>query len=300
MTNKVSRRAFLKGLIGTITGSLLAVFGGYGYARYIEPKLIRTESIPIESSKLPQSFSGTKIVQFSDTHLSEYYPISQLEKIATKINQLSPDLILFTGDLVDKPNQYGFLHQIAPILKKLKAPLGKYAIYGNHDHGGYGTDIYENIMKESEFKLLKNTGVKIQLIDGSAILLTGLDDMMLGRPDFGQTLKEAKEELYTILMAHEPDAALNAKAFPVDLQLSGHSHGGQVQLPFYGPLITPPFAAVYTEGLYEVDRMKLYVNRGLGTTRLPFRFFSVPEITLFTLSKKSASAMVSEDRQKRH
>lgn len=285
MSNEISRRVFLKRFFGTMAGALIASIGGYVYAKYIEPKLIQTKTVEIASSKLPTSFAGTKIVQFSDTHLSGDYPISQLVKIVNKINQLSPDLIFFTGDLVDKPNQYGFLHQIAPVLMKLKAPLGKFAIYGNHDHGGYGTAVYETIMKESDFKLLKNNGEKISLLDGASMFVGGLDDMMLGRPDFDLTLRGADSTLFTILLAHEPDAALEAKKYAVDLQLSGHSHGGQVQLPLYGPLITPPFASIYTEGLYEVDAMKLYVNRGLGTTRLPYRFFSVPEITVFTLIK---------------
>ncbi|USK35440.1 metallophosphoesterase [Bacillus sp. F19] len=285
MTKDITRRAFLRGLFASLAATLLAAFGGYGYARYIEPKLIQTTEVEISSTKLPSSFSGVKIVQFSDIHLSEEYSINQLVKIVNKINQLSPDVIFFTGDLIDKPNQYGYLHQISPVLRRLKAPLGKYAIYGNHDHGGYGTAVYETIMKNSNFKLLKNRGERISLLDGSSVFVAGIDDMMLGRPDFNQTFTDASSRLFTILLAHEPDAALEAKQFSVDLQLSGHSHGGQVQLPFYGPLITPPFASVYTEGLYEVDSMKLYVNRGLGTTRLPYRFFSVPEITVFTLIK---------------
>lgn len=285
MTKDITRRAFLRGLFASLAATLLAAFGGYGYARYIEPRLIQTTEVEISSTKLPSSFSGVKIVQFSDIHLSEEYSINQLVKIVNKINQLSPDVIFFTGDLIDKPNQYGYLHQISPVLRRLKAPLGKYAIYGNHDHGGYGTAVYETIMKNSNFKLLKNRGERISLLDGSSVFVAGIDDMMLGRPDFNQTFTDASSRLFTILLAHEPDAALEAKQFSVDLQLSGHSHGGQVQLPFYGPLITPPFASVYTEGLYEVDSMKLYVNRGLGTTRLPYRFFSVPEITVFTLIK---------------
>jgi predicted MPP superfamily phosphohydrolase len=285
VTKDITRRTFLKGLFASLAGTLLAAFGGYGYARYIEPRLIQTTEVEISSTKLPSSFSGVRIVQFSDIHLSEEYSIDQLVKIVNKINQLSPDVIFFTGDLIDKPNQYGYLHQISPVLRRLKAPLGKYAIYGNHDHGGYGTAVYKTIMKDSNFKLLKNRGERISLLDGSSVFVAGIDDMMLGRPDFNQTFTDAGSRLFTILLAHEPDAALEAKQHSVDLQLSGHSHGGQVQLPFYGPLITPPYASIYTEGLYEVDSMKLYVNRGLGTTRLPYRFFSVPEITVFTLIK---------------
>jgi predicted MPP superfamily phosphohydrolase len=268
---------------------LFALFFGYAYARYIEPKLIKVTQIPMKNVKIPPAFDGLRVVQFSDTHLGHDYSIAQLVKVVSKINQLSPDIVLFTGDLVDKPNQYEFLHKIAPELKKLKAPLGKYSIYGNHDHGGYGTDVYKAIMDESGFSLLKNSGKKISLLDGSFIYLAGIDDLMLGKPDYQQALAGADSSHFTLLLAHEPDAALETKKHPADWQLSGHSHGGQVQLPLYGPLITPPFASVYTEGMYEEDGLTLYVNRGLGTTRLPFRFLSVPEITVFTLKTKEKS-----------
>lgn len=127
---------------------------------------------------------------------------------------------------------------------------------------------------------------EIQLIDGSKLIVAGLDDVMLGRPDFHQTMGNIDKNYFAILLVHEPDTVLQAKNYNVDLQLSGHSHGGQVKIPFIGPLYTPPYAKSFSEGFYTVDHTKLYVNRGLGTTRLPFRFLAVPEITLFTLYSK--------------
>lgn len=284
MTNTYSRRSFLKGVLSLSFASLLAAVGGYSYARYIEPSLLDETFITIKNSKIPTGFNGVKIVQFSDTHLSEFYSLQRLEKIVAKINDLEPDLLIFTGDLMDKPNQYDTPEKIAPILKTLIAPIGKFAIYGNHDHGGYGTDIYKEIMINSGFKLLKNDAHMITLRDGSNIQIAGIDDLILGQPNYKKTLSKLNPNLFSILLVHEPDAAIHSKDYPIDLQLSGHSHGGQIQLPFYGPLITPPFASIYPEGMYDVtNKMKLYVNRGLGMTRLPFRFFCKPEITVFTL-----------------
>lgn len=283
MTKLYSRRSFLKGFFTFSFASIFTAAGGYTYARYIEPTLLDIVNISISNKKVPKTFQGFKIVQFSDTHLSDFFTLERLETIVTEINQLSPDLLLFTGDLMDEPNQYKEINKVVPVLEKLNAPFGKFAVYGNHDHGGYGTDIYRNVITMSGFTLLQNEVATISMIDGSKIGIAGLDDLMLGKPQYEGTLGNLNDHLFNILLAHEPDAALETKNYHIDLQLSGHSHGGQIQVPFYGPLITPPYANVYPEGLYEVGKMKLYVNRGLGTTRLPFRFLSTPEITVVTL-----------------
>ncbi len=284
--NKLTRRQFLKHFFWTAACSLFASSGLYIYSRYIEPRRLEIKKINVSHPKIPKGFDGLKIVQFSDTHLNNDFTIANLERIVNQINRLNPDIIVFTGDLIDEPNSYPAVHQIAPILKRLRADFGKYAIYGNHDHGGYGTDIYRNILQNAEFHLLQNEKKEIQLIDGSKLIVAGLDDVMLGRPDFQQTMGNIDKNYFTILLVHEPDTVLQAKNYNVDLQLSGHSHGGQVKIPFIGPLYTPPYAKSFSEGFYTVDHTKLYVNRGLGTTRLPFRFLAVPEITLFTLYSK--------------
>lgn len=285
MTKLYSRRSFIKGIFTISFAGLLTAAGGYLYARYIEPSRLEIVNKTIVSSKIPEAFKGFKIVQFSDTHLSDFFTLNRLDTIVAKINDLSPDLLIFTGDLMDEPNQYTKINQIVPILEKLKAPYGKYAVYGNHDHGGYGTDIYKNVMTMSGFKVLQNEVSNI-IKNNQTIGIAGLDDLMLGKPSYEATLGNLNRERFNILLAHEPDAAVKSKTFPVDLQLSGHSHGGQIQLPFYGPLITPPYATVYSEGMYSIGEMQLYVNRGLGTTRLPFRFLSTPEITVFTLTSR--------------
>ncbi|PMC35111.1 metallophosphoesterase [Bacillus sp. UMB0899] len=283
MTKLYSRRSFLKGLFSITIGGILTGASGYTYARYFEPSFLEINKLKITHPKIPKSFDGFKIVQFSDTHLSEYFTIDRLKTIVGKINSLNPDVLFFTGDLMDEPNQYTQIKEIVPILEKLEAPFGKFAVYGNHDHGGYGTDIYRNVITMAGFTVLQNEVKNISMLDGNKISISGIDDLMLGKPSYEGTLGNLNENTFNILLAHEPDAALKSKNYPVHLQLSGHSHGGQVQLPFYGPLITPPYATEYFEGMYDVGNMKLYVNRGLGTTRLPFRFLSVPELTQITL-----------------
>ncbi len=287
MPRKISRRTFLKRAFGTLFTLIAAGTGGYYYAREIEPKLLEINRQSITHSLIPRGFDQFKIVQFSDTHLGFQYSIEQFKKLIERINQLEPDIVLFTGDLIDQPNKYEKRGEIAPILQNLQAPFGKFAVYGNHDHGGYGTDIYRDIIEDCGFILLQNDSREIRLLDDSAIHICGLDDALLGQPDLGQATNELSAATFNILLSHEPDIALQAAGYNIHLQLSGHSHGGQVKIPFIGALYTPPFSDIYHEGLYKIENtipLLLYVNRGLGTTRLPFRFLSKPEITLFTLT----------------
>lgn len=278
-----SRRQFLKGFLGFAAAGLFTAAGGLGYARYLEPHMLETNLIPIRHRLIPKGFDQFRIVQFSDTHLSEYFTADELSNVVSQVNALSPDLIVFSGDLIDKPHRYREHERAVNALKKLAAPYGKLAIFGNHDHGGYGTKVYQTLMASAGFRVLRNDFMKLELIDGSVIEIASLDDLMLGRPDYEGILSKLSEKAFSILLVHEPDAALTAKQYPVNLQISGHTHGGQIQIPVFGPLITPPYGEIYTEGMYETAGMKIYVNRGIGTTRLPLRFLSKPEITVFQL-----------------
>ncbi|KAA6453070.1 metallophosphoesterase [Bacillus swezeyi] len=284
----MSRRHFLKGLLGLTAAGILTTAGGFGYARYLEPHMLETNVIPIKHPLIPKGFDKFRIVQFSDTHLSEYFTADELMDIVHQVNRLNPDLIVFSGDLIDKPHHFQDHERAVQALKKLSAPYGKIAIYGNHDHGGYGTKVYQTLMASAGFRVMRNDFMTLELIDGSMIELASLDDLMLGKPNYEAILSKLSEKVFSILLVHEPDSALTAKDYPVNLQISGHTHGGQVQLPVFGPLITPPYGEIYTEGMYERDGMKIYVNRGIGTTRLPLRFLSKPEITVFQLESRKS------------
>lgn len=288
MAKKLSRRIFLKQIGAISFTGLLTTTLGYMYARYMEPRQLAIQKHIITHPLIPKGFNGTKIVQFSDTHLGFYYSLNQLNDLVTEINYHSPDIVIFTGDLIDNPKQYKQPEHIMNILKKIDAPLGKLAIYGNHDHGGYGTDMYRNIMENAGFQILQNDVRIIKLLDKSEIILAGLDDCILGKPSFDTLSKQMKHDCYTILLAHEPDVAVKAAQYHYHLQISGHTHGGQIKLPFFGPLYTPPLGKKFIEGFYEVNnkKMMLYVNRGLGSTRLPLRFLSKPELTIFTLRSR--------------
>lgn len=280
---KISRRTFIKRSISTVLSLAGISVGSRYYAEYIEPFWIDITNHTIYNEHIPNGFSGTKIVQFSDTHIGFQYQLKDLKKTVQKINELKPHIILFTGDLMDKPNQYHSTKELISVLRLLEASMGKYCIFGNHDHGGYGSTIYQNIMEASDFTMLQNTNIHITNKEQQSIYIAGIDDAMLGRPSFKQTVSGIDQKAYTILLSHAPDFADEANQLGISLQLSGHSHGGQVRIPFYGALITPPYAKKYDKGMYQLSHMQLYVNRGLGTTRLPFRFLTRPEISVFTL-----------------
>ncbi|MEH7117019.1 metallophosphoesterase [Neobacillus vireti] len=286
MMRKQTRRTFIKRILGSFLAVLGLSSGGYLYANRIEPSLLEITELDIIHPLIPKSFEGIRMIQFSDTHLGFQYNLSQFKKLVTKINALKPDIILFTGDLVDEPNRYSRVNDLAPILHSLQAPLGKYCIFGNHDHGGYGSEIYRNLMESTNFHVLLNQSANITLENGSSFSLIGIDDAMLGNPDLPLALKNVPNNHFKLLLSHAPDLAESAAQYPIHWQLSGHSHGGQVKLPLVGALITPPFAQRYPEGLYSMQGkypLTLYVNRGIGTTRLPFRFMAKPELTIFTL-----------------
>lgn len=288
----MDRRTFLKQFFGGILAFFGLSGGTYYYARQIEPAMLKITHNHIYSDKISASFNDFKIVQFSDTHVGFHYSLEQLHELVQRINNEDPDIIVFTGDLIDEPQAFPYQQQLALILKKLNAKLGKYWVYGNHDHGGYGTNIILEIMNQADFTLLKNEHVLIDVED-EQIALAGLDDAILGKPDYHLALEAIQPGLFTILLVHEPDLADQTKLFQVDIQLSGHSHGGQVRFPFIGHLYTPTYAEKYVQGKYVFSDhpLKLFVSRGVGTTRLPFRFLCKPEINIYHLTNQPYTSM---------
>jgi predicted MPP superfamily phosphohydrolase len=253
-----------------------------GYSIFGERYWIQTKQVSLSFPKLPEAFAGMRMVQFSDVHLGKYYSKSRLENLVTEIMKLKPDLICFTGDLFDthdgEPND-----EIIPVLAKLNAPFGKFAVLGNHDHA-LGKARIANILGNSGFRVLDNEQSIVEK-QGEHIRIVGVDDMFVGKPNLRTALQEDLAQPFTLLLSHAPDFADQASYFPVNLQISGHSHGGQVRLPLIGALTTPKFGRKYVQGLHKVkgSQLLVYTNRGIGTTNLPIRLFCRPEVTVFTI-----------------
>lgn len=254
------------------------------YATKIEPFSLQINTYTMKAN-IKEELS---VVQISDIQISEYYPVEKLEKIVTKINKLEPDIVLFTGDLYENYADYGPEDSVIAMLNQIKNTYGKYAIYGNRDYGGGASRRYSKVMEEAGFTLLVNEGIFITLKNEEKIFLGGLDDSLLSTPNVDQVIADMQEQEanYHILLTHEPDVVDQFKDANFDLVLAGHSHGGQVKIPFFGG-ITTSLAEKYLNGFYDVsDTMQLYVNTGIGTSRYPIRFLVPPEIARFNLINK--------------
>lgn len=275
---KIGKRIVKILLILVILGAITV-----GYAFKIEPKLLVAENILLDyaASDAPEQI---KIVQFSDTHLGEGYSLEQLEKAVKKINEQKADFVIFTGDLMDSAYTYEEQDEAAKILGEIEAGMEKLAVWGNHDIGGGGIRVYGDMMEQAGFTLLRNESLRLPFTEGHDIVFSGLDDGMLGQPDYSTVAKREREEDFHVLISHSPDPIENVEKENVDLTLSGHSHGGQIKLPFIGPLVKVPLAKIYYDGLYSLNSGKLYVNTGLGTTKIHARLFNPPAITVFRLT----------------
>ncbi len=275
---QLNRRSFLK-LSGTALFAALGAMMSYFFIKneYEDPVI---EYVKISIPNLPSAFDGYRIVQISDFH---YYPITTLELINQAVqmaNALEPDLILLTGDYVW--HEVEMIFEMMPSLAGLNAKHGIYACLGNHDLWT-DVDVVTQAFKEVRLPLLVNHGLPITL-GKDRIYLASLDDGWSGQPDLTAAMGNWSEGAPTVLLMHEPDLATEYSLDKrISLQLSGHSHGGQVRLPFVGALILPYLSWKYPMGLYDVNGMWLYTNRGLGTTNIPLRVNCAPEITELTL-----------------
>lgn len=262
---------------------ILAAIAAYAY--YIEPELLIVRDMQIKSQNIQstnQNSEKIKVVFFSDTHFREEYNEKKLDAIVEKINEQDADIVAFGGDLIDS-------YYVSPVdldylkagLSKVKAKYGKFAVYGNHDYGGGASRIYGDLMTESGFTVLKNDFV---MIDEINTVVYGMDDYLLGNPD-KSVAENADKSYYNILLSHAPDIIDDSKVKNVDFILSGHTHGGQVFIPFFQEKILPPGGVKYVKGLYNVNDSQLFVSSGIGTTKIKFRFLNVPEIMSFKLER---------------
>lgn len=251
------------------------------YARYLGTSNLVIKEYSIINEKIPLNFHGLKIVQFSDLHYGTTIKEEELKNVINKINELNPDIIFFTGDLID--NSYKISEDeeklIAKELNKLKPNIGIYAVRGNHDIN----DNFENIIKNTYIELLNNQN-KLLYFDNSStpIMLIALDDNLKGTQNIDNAFNFEDNDYYKILITHEPD---DYDKLPknVNLFLAGHSHLGQVRLPFIGSVYNMEGAKKYKEEKYEIDETNLFISGGLGTTKIKYRFLDKPSINFFRL-----------------
>jgi predicted MPP superfamily phosphohydrolase len=292
---EVNRRGFLKSSFITTIGIGAAGMGTYYYSRDIEPAWIDITHIQLSLPRLTAAFKGYRLVQISDLHTDDtWMTATRLAGVVQTVNALNPDLLVITGDYVTWliPDSADTLSA----LSKLRAKDGVLGILGNHDHAS-GADLVTSIVSANNVRMLNNATYTIQRGD-QMLHIVGMDDLWpanrgIPAPVWSHLslLKSLTSSIpaegTAILLVHEPDFADVATSVNrYALQLSGHSHGGQVQIPFVGPLRVPPLSNKYPSGLYHVGDMVLYTNRGLGMVKPQVRFNCRPEITVFELSPR--------------
>ena len=250
------------------------------YARWIEPHWLRITRLKVPLPNLPPAFDGYRIVQLSDIHLGVPLTQRHLLPVIQAANRERPDLFVMTGDLATARRNE--TDAAAGILARLDAPDGAWAILGNHDYAP-GPRHIEALLNAADIRLLVNDHHMLQR-GSDRLALAGIDDAMRGMPNLCAALTGVPDQVPVILLAHEPDFAYTAAGDSrVALQLSGHTHGGQVRLPGLGALILPRLGHAFPVGLHRVHHLTLYVTTGVGTGYFALRFNCRPEIAVITL-----------------
>ncbi|MFT4553406.1 MAG: putative MPP superfamily phosphohydrolase [Chlamydiales bacterium] len=300
------------------------------WPRFIEPRLVVTTKMDLEVKQLPKDLEGFKVLQFSDLHFHKNVPQSFLDKVVRKIKAMSPDMIVFSGDMIC----YSRLEdevRLTEFLNLLKAPYGSYFVFGNHDYEKYvsftGEGKYDVVEKKQNsfiiegfrkmfnprkeirgigeearltnrhaglctllgktpFEILENQTKKIK-VGSTCLNVSGLGDYWLGRCDPSITFETYDKNYPGLVLSHNPDTFTQLQEWPGEMVLCGHTHGGQVNLPFLWNKFIYIENMKFVRGLVQIGDKKLYVNRGLGSHR-PFRWFSPPELLLLTLKNQKA------------
>lgn len=296
------------------------------WPRFIEPYIIKTQSIKLSIPHLPLGLSKLRIVHFSDLHFYPRLPQHFLQRLLNNIEKLQPDLIVFTGDFIcyshlDEPDR---LAQFLTSVKNL-APLGVWSVLGNHDYSQFASineegiyalvdknpetitralkrlwnppqvpkqaqklDVYPhanlvNLIQASGWNLLHNQTQQLSLPQGR-LNICGFGEYMMGDVDIEATFKNYDHNTAGIILLHNPDAIPLLTNQPGGLILSGHTHGGQVNLPWIRKRFSLMQYPEYKHGLIPFENKWVYVTRGVGSV-LPFRWFAPPEIVLIELNR---------------
>jgi predicted MPP superfamily phosphohydrolase len=257
-----------------VAGGLLA-----GYAANVEPNWVEIVRLPLRLPRLPRALDGLTVAHITDLHAGYFVEADKIRLFVSMVNALHPDLIAITGDMFHERAREA--RMCAHELSALNAPLGTFVAMGNHERR-QRPEIGEVPFRRVGLTVLANAATRIA-VDGASLWMIGLDDLIWRRGDLTRALRGVPADACKILLVHEPDFADRASQYPIDLQLSGHTHGGQIRLPGIGPLLLPVLGRKYPMGLYRVRNTWVYTNRGLGVNRPPWRLNCRPEIALFTL-----------------
>lgn len=249
------------------------------YSRYIATTGIQIKEYSVINNKIPESFKGFKVVHFSDLKYGSTTDQKYLKKLVNKINELNPDIIIFTGDLISSNYKLtdNDKKSIIENLNKLDPKIDIYSIRGDNDIN----ETYNSIITQTKIIEINNLNKLIYYKGDTPIMLIGLDDSINGNQSLDMAFNYEENNYYKILIAHEPDTYEKIKDKNIDLFLAGHSLNGQVRLPFIGSIYTPTGAKKYYDAKYKIDNTEIYISNGLGTSKIPYRLNNRPSINLY-------------------
>ncbi len=281
---RVSRRTFLRRIVPRALLAQGVALALTSYPALVEPVWLDVTRLRLRLPGLPPALDGLRLVQFSDVHISPYVGTSYLRGVVHQIMAQQGDVILFTGDMITRG-----IHTDPAVMRlfaPLQARLGVWGVLGNHDHWADADAVQGLIEENTPIRVLRNEHVPLA-VDGATMWLVGVDDAWVGADNPDRAFADVPEDAFRLLLMHEPDAADWLPLTPNTLQLSGHSHGGQVRLPLIGPPLLPYLGRKYNTGLYRVREGWVYTNRGIGVISPAVRFNCRPELTVITLVKAS-------------
>ncbi len=253
---------------------------------YSTKKIVVTENRIIDNS-LPESFDGMKVIHISDIHYGKNIDINHINKIVELTNERNPDLVVFTGDLIDESYEISSKEQeeLITSLKSISSNLGKYSVSGEED-----TEHYNTILNQSDFKLLNNSYELIYNNSTTPFLLIGLDSYINKTQDIDKAYNYFNDEnnnkdIFTITLLHEPDV-VDSISYKTNIFLAGHSHNQEINIPIFREFNKNEMSEKYYKPFYQLDNSKLYINNGIGTTKYQFRLFNNPSINFYRISKE--------------
>lgn len=260
------------------------------YARYGGTSGLITKEYKIESSLIGEDFDGLKVVHFSDLHYLRVTNNDKLKEIVDEINLIKPDIVFFTGDLIDKDFTLTDKDKDDLIngLSSIKAKYGKYAVIGNHDYVK-NIEIFKDIYSNSNFNLLQNSYDIIYSSNNDKLFIGGVDNYSYNEADINKVMEyfnDNSDISYKIILVHEPDYIDNIlTSYNVNLVLAGHSHNGQINIPYIKNFFLPYGSRKYYENYYKVNDTDLYISSGIGESSVNFRLFNKPSINFYRINR---------------
>ena len=259
------------------------------YGRYVGTDGLITKEYTINAN-IDESFNGLKIVHFSDLHYLRITNKETLQKVVDEINLINPDIVFFTGDLIDKDFKLKDKEKnnLITLLSNIKSKYGKYAVMGNNDYIK-DEELFKEIYSSSNFILLQNNYDIIYGNNNDKIFIGGTDSYSFDKADISKIMEyfTNNEDInYKIILCHEPDYIDKIlKDYDVNLVLSGHSHNGQINIPYIKKFFLPKGSRKYYDNYYRVKDTDLYISSGIGVSRLNLRMFNKPSINFYRINK---------------